>query len=64
MGGMKQSGIGRRHGAYGIQKYTESQTIATQRLLPVTPPMEWPGKQYAKVMTSVLAMKRRTPGLR
>lgn len=64
MGGMKQSGIGRRHGAYGIQKYTESQTIATQRLLPITPPMEWPGKPYATVMSTVLKLKRRSPGLR
>jgi succinate-semialdehyde dehydrogenase/glutarate-semialdehyde dehydrogenase len=64
MGGMKQSGIGRRHGAYGIQKYTESQTIASQRLIPITPPMEWSGKPYAKVMTAVLAAKRRSPGMR
>jgi succinate-semialdehyde dehydrogenase/glutarate-semialdehyde dehydrogenase len=32
MGGMGDSGLGRRHGAQGIQKYTESQTIATQSL--------------------------------
>ncbi|MBI5311227.1 MAG: succinate-semialdehyde dehydrogenase (NADP(+)) [Actinobacteria bacterium] len=64
MGGMKQSGMGRRHGAYGIQKYTESQTIAVQRLLPVSPPMDWNGQLYARAMTSVLALKRRTPFLR
>ena len=64
MGGMKQSGIGRRHGAYGIQKYTESQTIAVQRLIPVSPPMEWNGELYSKVMTGVLALKRRSPGMR
>ena len=58
MGGMKQSGMGRRHGAYGIQKYTESQTIAVQRLLPVSPPMEWNGRRYAQLMTGVLALKR------
>ncbi|HNA98490.1 MAG TPA: aldehyde dehydrogenase family protein, partial [Marmoricola sp.] len=32
MGGMGDSGLGRRHGAEGIRKYTESQTIATQSL--------------------------------
>jgi succinate-semialdehyde dehydrogenase/glutarate-semialdehyde dehydrogenase len=37
MGGMGDSGLGRRHGAEGIRKYTESQTIATQRLLPLGP---------------------------
>ena len=35
MGGMKASGMGRRHGEHGILKYTESQTIAVERLLPV-----------------------------
>ncbi|MFZ3598373.1 succinic semialdehyde dehydrogenase [Streptomyces sp. BH104] len=37
MGGMGDSGLGRRHGAEGIRKYTESQTLATQRLLPLGP---------------------------
>ena len=30
MGGMKDSGLGRRHGAEGITKYTESQTVSVQ----------------------------------
>ena len=30
MGGMKASGLGRRHGEHGILKYTESQTIAVR----------------------------------
>ena len=30
MGGMKDSGLGRRHGAEGILKYTEAQAIAVQ----------------------------------
>ncbi len=37
MGGMGDSGLGRRHGAEGIRKYTESQTIAVQRLMPLGP---------------------------
>lgn len=64
MGGMKQSGMGRRHGAYGIQKYTESQTVSVQRLLPVSPPMHWDGKLYAKALTAGLKLMRRTPGMR
>ncbi|HYN29467.1 MAG TPA: succinic semialdehyde dehydrogenase [Dermatophilaceae bacterium] len=32
MGGMKDSGVGRRHGREGILKYTESQNIAVQRI--------------------------------
>lgn len=35
MGGMKDSGLGRRHGREGMTKYTESQTVATQRGIPV-----------------------------
>ena len=37
MGGMGDSGLGRRHGAEGIRRYTEAQTIAVQRLLPLGP---------------------------
>lgn len=33
MGGMGASGLGRRHGDEGLLKYTESQTVATQRFL-------------------------------
>ncbi|KAB1187965.1 MULTISPECIES: succinic semialdehyde dehydrogenase [Haloferax] len=43
MGGMKASGIGRRHGRHGLLKYTESQTVATQRLGLLSPPKR--GKQ-------------------
>jgi succinate-semialdehyde dehydrogenase/glutarate-semialdehyde dehydrogenase len=32
MGGFKESGLGRRHGAEGLLKYTEAQTVATQRV--------------------------------
>ena len=37
MGGMKDSGVGRRHGREGILKYTEPQTIAVQRGMPIGP---------------------------
>jgi succinate-semialdehyde dehydrogenase / glutarate-semialdehyde dehydrogenase len=37
MGGMGQSGLGRRHGAEGILRFTEAQTAARQRLLPIAP---------------------------
>ena len=38
MGGMKDSGVGSRHGEHGILKYTDTQTIASQRLLPLGQP--------------------------
>ena len=43
MGGMKDSGVGRRHGRNGLLKYTESQTVATQRVGLLSPPKR--GKQ-------------------
>jgi succinate-semialdehyde dehydrogenase/glutarate-semialdehyde dehydrogenase len=64
MGGMKDSGVGRRHGEHGILKYTESQTIATERLLPVGAPNGVRGDIYARVMTTGLRMLRRLPGVK
>jgi succinate-semialdehyde dehydrogenase / glutarate-semialdehyde dehydrogenase len=64
MGGMKGSGLGRRHGAHGIQKYTEEQTIAVQRLLPIAPPRGMPYGLWGKVMSASLRLLRRTPGVR
>ncbi len=63
MGGMKGSGLGRRHGIEGIMKYTESQTVATQRLLPVGPHPALEVGRYARIMTAALTLLRRIPGL-
>jgi succinate-semialdehyde dehydrogenase / glutarate-semialdehyde dehydrogenase len=64
MGGMKASGLGRRHGEHGILKYTEPQTIAVERLLPVGAP-NWlsPGR-YARIMSTGLRVLKRTPGVK
>ncbi|HEY2197453.1 MAG TPA: aldehyde dehydrogenase family protein, partial [Mycobacterium sp.] len=64
MGGMKDSGLGRRHGEYGILKYTESQTIATERLLPVGVPPGVRADIYARLMTNGLRLLRRAPGVK
>jgi succinate-semialdehyde dehydrogenase/glutarate-semialdehyde dehydrogenase len=64
MGGMKASGLGRRHGAEGIKKYTESQTVAVQRLLPIAPPPMVGQKLWGKAMTASLRVLRRLPGVR
>jgi hypothetical protein len=32
MGGMRDSGLGRRHGREGIVRYTEPQTVTSQRI--------------------------------
>ncbi|KNX37912.1 succinic semialdehyde dehydrogenase [Luteipulveratus halotolerans] len=58
MGGMRQSGLGRRHGAEGIHKYTEAQTVAVQHLVPIAPPKGVPEKAWAGAMALGLkAMK-------
>ncbi|MGO9902388.1 MAG: succinic semialdehyde dehydrogenase [Solirubrobacteraceae bacterium] len=64
MGGFKQSGLGRRHGRHGIQKYTEEQTISVQRLLPIGPPPPMSHKMWVRLMTQALRLLRRLPGVR
>ena len=64
MGGMKASGLGRRHGAEGIRKYTEPQTVAVQRLLPIAPPPLLGQRLWGRLMTWGLRLLRRTPGVR
>ncbi|WP_336359263.1 succinic semialdehyde dehydrogenase [Haladaptatus sp. ZSTT2] len=64
MGGMKQSGLGRRHGDEGFLKYTQTQTVAEQRFHPIAPPRRVPMRLYAKGMSAILKLMRRIPGLR
>jgi succinate-semialdehyde dehydrogenase/glutarate-semialdehyde dehydrogenase len=64
MGGMKASGLGRRHGEAGIVKYTEAQTVSIQRLLPIAPPPMVGQRLWGKGMTAALRLLRRLPGIR
>jgi succinate-semialdehyde dehydrogenase/glutarate-semialdehyde dehydrogenase len=64
MGGMKASGLGRRHGREGILKYTEAQTVATQSLMLIGPNRFLPPKRYARTMTVLLKLMKAIPGLR
>ncbi|MBR7674222.1 succinic semialdehyde dehydrogenase [Streptomyces daliensis] len=58
MGGMGDSGIGRRHGSEGILKYTEPQTVAHQRVLPMAPSLGMNDEKYAAFMSvSLKALK-------
>ncbi len=58
MGGMKDSGLGRRHGAEGILKYTEPQTVASQRVLPMGPALGMSDEGYAALMTRGLKLMK------
>ncbi|USZ70148.1 succinic semialdehyde dehydrogenase (plasmid) [Halorussus salilacus] len=64
MGGMKDSGLGRRHGREGFLKYTESQTVAEQRAGSIRPPDWLPKGWYARGMSSALRLMERLPGVR
>jgi succinate-semialdehyde dehydrogenase / glutarate-semialdehyde dehydrogenase len=64
MGGMKASGLGRRHGEHGILKYTEPQTIAIERLFPVGAPTWMSADRYARLMTTGLRALKRLPGVK
>jgi succinate-semialdehyde dehydrogenase/glutarate-semialdehyde dehydrogenase len=61
MGGMGQSGVGRRHGAEGLLKYTEAQTVAQQRLLPAAPSGPLAGARYPAVIRPSVQVLRRLP---
>jgi acyl-CoA reductase-like NAD-dependent aldehyde dehydrogenase len=59
VGGMKQSGLRPRHGAEGILKFTEPQTVALQRLLPIAPPFGMRAAVFAQWMTRLLLLMKR-----
>ena len=52
MGGMRESGMGRRQGAEGVLRYTESQSVGTQKLIRFGPMYGMNDEQYAKFMTT------------
>lgn len=62
MGGMKASGVGRRHGADGILKYTESQTISTARILNLDPPLGISSPVWQKLLTPMIRAIQALPG--
>ena len=58
-GGVGDSGLGRRHGAEGILKYTNVQTVAVQRLIPIAPLPGMTDAVWARTMTGALWAMRR-----
>lgn len=61
MGGMRHSGVGRRQGAEGIHRYTEPQSVAVQRAMPMAGPAFLAPERYAKLLTLGMKILRRTP---
>lgn len=62
MGGMKASGIGRRHGADGILKYTESQTVSTARVINLDAPLGIPQTLWQKALPAMIQLVQKLPG--
>ncbi|GAA1954460.1 succinic semialdehyde dehydrogenase [Kitasatospora viridis] len=56
MGGMGDSGLGRRHGAEGILRFTEAQSIASQRVMPLAPAFGLTEERFAAMFTSGLKL--------
>ena len=59
MGGMGDSGLGRRHGDEGLLKYTESQTIATQRWLGFEPLFGLTDEAWGTALARAVSMMKR-----
>jgi succinate-semialdehyde dehydrogenase/glutarate-semialdehyde dehydrogenase len=59
MGGMGASGLGRRHGTEGLLKYTESQTIAVQRLVAMGPQFGLSDEKWSDFMVGSLALMKK-----
>lgn len=58
MGGMQASGVGRRHGAEGLLKYTEVQTVATQSPWLPLGPGRFTDEQWASLGTRALKLMK------
>jgi succinate-semialdehyde dehydrogenase/glutarate-semialdehyde dehydrogenase len=63
IGGMKESGLRPRHGAEGILKFTESQTVAVQRVMPIAPAFGMSQAFYVRWMTRLVRVMRWVRGL-
>jgi len=59
MGGMRASGLGRRHGAEGILKYTEAQNVTAQHLLGLGVPAGMAAERWARTMTGMFRLLKR-----
>ncbi|MDY5584593.1 MAG: succinic semialdehyde dehydrogenase [Arcanobacterium sp.] len=58
-GGFKDSGMSHRHGPEGIIKYTDVQTVATQRLMHIAAPEQVGEKLWATALTAYLKVQHK-----
>jgi succinate-semialdehyde dehydrogenase / glutarate-semialdehyde dehydrogenase len=60
MGGMRESGLGSRQGEEGIHRYTQTQSVVAQRLLPIAPVLGMSDRLWTQTMTVALRALRKT----
>jgi succinate-semialdehyde dehydrogenase/glutarate-semialdehyde dehydrogenase len=59
MGGMGESGLGRRHGIEGLLRFTQPQTIARQRWISIGPKFGRTQEQWTSLLgKSLLLLKK------
>jgi succinate-semialdehyde dehydrogenase / glutarate-semialdehyde dehydrogenase len=59
MGGMRSSGLGRRQGAEGVLRFTETQSVATQRVTRIAPSFGLSDERFGTVMTASLRVLKK-----
>jgi acyl-CoA reductase-like NAD-dependent aldehyde dehydrogenase len=59
MGGMRSSGLGRRQGAEGVLRFTETQSVATQRVTRMAPSFGLSDERYGRIMTANLRLLKK-----
>ena len=59
LGGMKESGLARRHGPEGLTKYTEPKNISQQRIMPMRGPAQLPRRYYGTLLTTALNLGKK-----
>jgi succinate-semialdehyde dehydrogenase / glutarate-semialdehyde dehydrogenase len=60
MGGMKQSGLGRRHGSSGLLKYVDQQNVAAQHFVGFDPAFGLSPKQHAAFLSRSMKLMKAT----
>ena len=59
MGGMKNSGLGRRQGQDGIRRFVDVQAVATQTGITLAPGHGLDGRSFTSVMTGLLRILKK-----
>ncbi len=59
MGGVGDSGLGRRHGDEGLLKYAEKQTVATQRVMGFGAPFGWSDETWGNALTTAVGLMKK-----